>query len=147
MTVTHMEILGRDGERRPLLPLTRATRDALARYVAISAPRGRRSWAEREWDLTPDQARAVVEATASAATIDQIWKHPNGGWAVLLPVMGAVIGQELDDFIKSERKKHVEHARRSNALGRDLRALAAGRPRPAAELADAAGRRRRSRGG
>lgn len=142
-----MEILGRDGERCPILPLTRATRDALARYVAISAPNGRRKWAEAEWDLTPDQARAVVEATASAATIDHIWKHPNGGWAVLLPVMGAVIGQELDDFIKSERKKHAEQARRSNALGRDLRALAAGRTRFSSELAAPPDQRRRARRG
>lgn len=107
-----MEILGRGGESCPKIPLTRATREALSRYVTAMAPTGRRKWAEDQWDLTPDQARAVIEGTASAATVDKIWKHKNGGWAVLLPVMGAVIGHSFEDFITQEQER-LRHERRS----------------------------------
>jgi hypothetical protein len=112
MQVTAMEILGRNGESCPKIPATRATREALARYVCAMAPTSRRKWAEDQWDLTPDQARAVIEGTASTATIDKIWKHENGGWAVLLPVMGAVIGHSFEDFVSKEQER-LRHERRA----------------------------------
>ena len=102
MTVTTMEILGRDGATSPSLGLSRATRDALAEYTRLRWPTGRRKAIEREWDLSPDQARGVMEATASAATVDAIWKHSNGGWAVLLPVLGAVVGKPLHEHLRAE---------------------------------------------
>jgi len=85
-----MEILGRDGANFPILPLLRQSRDALARYCEARWPIGRRKAVEREWNLSPDEARGVIEATASAATIDKVWKA--GGWAVALPVLSSVIG-------------------------------------------------------
>lgn len=102
MTVTTMEILGRDGASCPTLGLSRATRDALAEYTRLRWPTGRRKAIEREWDLSPDQARGVMEATASASTIDAIWMHPRGGWAVLLPVLGAVVGKPLHEHLRAE---------------------------------------------
>ncbi|HEY9219515.1 MAG TPA: hypothetical protein VIO94_15820 [Phenylobacterium sp.] len=102
MQVTAMEILGRDGGK---FPFSRATREALSRYVTSMAPTGRRKWVEQQWDLTSDQARSVIEGTASAATLDMIWKHRRGGWAVLLPVMGAVIGHSFEDFISNEQER------------------------------------------
>lgn len=103
-----MEILGSDGAGRPILPLIRATRDALAAYVAIKAPTGRRKWAQAEWDLSADEARAVVEGNPGPQTVDKIWKHPRGGWAVLLPVMGAVIGQPVSDFFRQQMREAAD---------------------------------------
>lgn len=117
-----MEILGRDGAFYPTLPLTRQTRDALAKYCELRWPRGRRNAVEKEWNLTPEQARSVCEGTASATTIDRIWKHKNGGWAVAFPVLGAVIDQTADQFIEHQRRIHLEAASRLRGLGRDYRA-------------------------
>ncbi len=121
MSVTHMEILGRDGEIRPILPLLRQSRDALARYCEARWPVGRRKAVEREWNLSPDEARGVIEATASAATIDKVWKA--GGWAVALPVLSSVIGESVEDFLTTERRKQLEVAQRTGALVRHLRAV------------------------
>lgn len=122
MDVTMQEILGPFGEKQPNLGLTRLTRDALARYCELRWPRGRRNAVEREWGLSADQARSVCEATASASTIDKVWRHPRGGWSVLLPVMGAVIGESAEDFLIDQRRKHIENARRASGLARDIRA-------------------------
>ncbi len=121
MTVTHMEILGRDGANLPILPLLRQSRDALARYCEARWPVGRRKAVEREWNLSPDEARGVIEATASAATIDKVWKA--GGWAVALPVLSSVIGESVEDFLTTERRKQLEVAQRTGALVRHLRAV------------------------
>jgi len=121
MTVTSMEILGRDGANSPILPLLRQSRDALARYCEARWPVGRRKAVEREWGLSPDEARGVIEATASAATIDKVWKA--GGWAVALPVLSSVIGESVEDFLTTERRKQLEVAQRTGALVRHLRAV------------------------
>lgn len=126
MTVTHMEILGRDGANFPILPLLRQTRDALARYCEARWPIGRRKAVEREWNLSPDEARGVIEATASAATIDKVWKA--GGWAVALPVLSSVIGESVEDFLIHERRKQLETAQRTGALVRHLRAVSGAGP-------------------
>ena len=129
MTVTSMEILGRDGGNSPILPLLRQSRDALARYCEARWPVGRRKAVERAWGLSPDEARGVIEATASAATIDKVWKA--GGWAVALPVLSSVIGCSVEDFLQSERRKQLETARKTGALVRDLHALRAANSDPA----------------
>jgi hypothetical protein len=121
MTVTHMENLGRVGASFPILPLLRQSRDALARYCEARWPVGRRKAVEREWNLSPDEARGVIEATASAATIDKVWKA--GGWAVALPVLSSVIGESVEDFLTTERRKQLEVAQRTGALVRHLRAV------------------------
>lgn len=119
MTVTHMENLGRDGASFPMT--YRQSRDALANYCAARWPVGRRKAVEREWGLSPDEARGVIEATASAATIDKVWKA--GGWAVALPVLSSVIGCSLESFMQTERRKQLETANRTGALLRHLRTV------------------------
>lgn len=126
MTVTHMEILGREGARRPSLGLTRHTRDALAEYCRLRWPTGRRKAVAREWSLTPDEARAVCEATPGAQTVDKIWKHPNGGWSVLVPVLGAVIGHSFEHWLNQERGRLARERTRLEAQERRLVALAGG---------------------
>ena len=119
MTVTHMENLGRDGASFPMS--FRQSRDALANYCEARWPVGRRKAVEREWGLSPDEARGVIEATASAATIDKVWKA--GGWAVALPVLSSVIGCSLESHINQERRKQLETVHRTGALVRHLRAV------------------------
>lgn len=117
-----MEIFGRDGADRPMLELDRATRDALAAFTVRRWSVNRRKEIQREWDLSPDEARGVMEATASASTIDKIWKHPRGGWSVALPVLGAVIGQGVGDFFAAERARALHEAEQ---IRRDAERLAA----------------------
>ena len=119
MTGTTMEIFGHDGARFPMS--LRQSRDALANYCTGRWPVGRRKAVEREWGLSPDEARGVIEATASAATIDKVWRA--GGWAVALPVLSAVIGESLEDFMQTERRKQLETASATGALVRHLRAV------------------------
>lgn len=116
-----MLISANDGEIFPKLGLAKQTRDALARYVQMRWPVGTRKAVAQEFGLSIEAARSVCEGTPSAATIDQIWKSPKGGWAVLLPVMGAVVGESLDQHIQKQREDHAQQDRRRDALLRDLR--------------------------
>jgi hypothetical protein len=131
MTVTHMENLGRDGASFPIS--FRQSRDALANYCEARWPVGRRKAVEREWGLSADEARGVIEATASAATIDKVWRA--GGWAVALPVLSSVIGCSLETHINQERRKQLEVAHRTGALVRHLRSVS----RPPADRRPAGG--------
>jgi hypothetical protein len=130
MTATAAMILSNKGEKLPKLPLDRATSDALAQFVRLQWPTHTRKHVEKEWGLSPEEAKTVVEARASKATLDRIWKHRNGGWRVLLPVMGAVVGQTADAFIIEERKRlarerqeYQAQSARLAALGRDFLAV------------------------
>lgn len=131
MTATSMTISTNNGQFQPILPLDRATRDALATFCQQTFPAsGIRKSVANEWGLTLDEARAVIEGRASAPTLDRIWKHPRGGWRVILPVLGAVVGQTADAFIIQE-KQRLEHERRNYEarearlveMARDLRAV------------------------
>lgn len=124
-----MTITSNDGVFRPILQLDRATRDALAVWAEQTYPaQGRRKAIARQFDLSLDEARALIEGKASAAVLDKIWKHPNGGWRVALPVLGAVIGQSADAFILNEKKRLADERRSFEAeearlveVARDLR--------------------------
>ena len=124
-------ILSNDGANFPVLHLDRATAEALAVFCQQSFPaQGRRKAVAREWGLRDDEARSVIEGNASKATLDRIWKHPNGGWRVILPVMGAVVGQTADAFIIAERKRlanereqYEAREARLDQMARDLRTV------------------------
>lgn len=107
-----MEILGRDGAKRPKLNDSGVSREELAKLVAQMFPTDRRKNVEREWDLSVDEARSVVEGSASQRTIDKILKHENGGWKVALPLLGAVIGTPIHTFIASEKQRLIDEAER-----------------------------------
>jgi hypothetical protein len=117
MTVTWMDVDGSFGEKFPLLRLDR-TRDGLASYCEARWPVGRRKSVAKEWGLSADEARSLCEGSASQATLDKVWRHPRGGWTVLLPVMGAVIGQPIHEFFREQMKQaakaqeHAEHHER-----------------------------------
>lgn len=106
-----MDIHGCDGENFPLFPIDR-TRDALAAYCQARWPVGRRRSIAREWDLSAEEARSVSEGSPSQTTLDKIWRHRRGGWAVLLPVMGALIGP-VSEFFRDQIKRAAQEAERA----------------------------------
>ncbi|MFD1189724.1 hypothetical protein [Phenylobacterium conjunctum] len=124
MTVTHMEIRDDFGENLPGFELARA-RDALAKYVELRWPWGRRKAVAREWGLNDDEARSVCSGRASWATFDKIVTHPHGGWQVLLPVFAALLDQTAEQFIIEKRNAHAKRAERLGALVGDWWALPA----------------------
>ncbi len=126
-----MSIYANDGDFLPRLGLDRTVADALAVYVEQTIPaQGRRKAVAVLWGLGIDEARTVIEARPSRTTLDRIFKHPNGGWRVILPVMGAVVGQSADAFILQEREKLADERRSYEAreahldqMARDLRTV------------------------
>lgn len=105
-----MEIRHNEGAIRHSETLDRETRNAWAAYVKQRWPTNTAKLISREWDLTLDEAKGLVAARTSLATIDRIAKHPSGGWSVLIPVMSHVIGHGLDAFLEQEQRK-LRHER------------------------------------
>lgn len=129
MTVTADMIITRGGT---VLPLDQRRRDALANFAEIEAAAAGvppQRWVRQRWGLKDYEAKDLLKGNASEPVWERILKHENGGWAVALPILGAVIGHGIEDFLQEQRKRHVEIARRSGALVRDLRASAFA-PRP-----------------
>lgn len=126
-----MSIYSNDGDFLPRLGLDRSMADALAVYVQQTFPSiGRRKAVAAEWGLGTEEARTVIEGRPSKATLDRIWKHENGGWRVLIPVMGAVVGQSVDAFIIQEKQRSADERRERQAkedqldrMARDLRSV------------------------
>lgn len=147
MTVTSVEIRDSFGESFPLFDLER-TRDALAKYVELRWPRGRRNAVAREWALSDDEARPVCSGHASWATFDKIIRHKRGGWSIIFPVFGALLNETAEHFIMEKRKAHAEHAERLGALvgdwwpmGPDRHSADPGSGRVAADRVGASSRR------
>lgn len=130
MTVTADMIISLRGTN---LPLDQRRRDALAHYAVIEAQAAGmppQRWVRQTWDFKDYEAKDLLKGNASEPMWERILKHKNGGWAVALPILGAVIGHGIEDFLQDQRKRHAELARRNGALVRDLRASApAHRPR------------------
>lgn len=123
MTVSAMDISSLRGTN---LPLDSRRRDALATYAKFAADDAGvapQAWVRKTWGFADYEAKALLKGDASEAMWERILKHKNGGWNVAIPVLGAVVGLGLDDFLAAQRRRHVELARRSGAVVRDLRAL------------------------
>ncbi len=132
-----MDVRRRNAENFPLFATEMLLQDAVTTYARMRWPTGTAKHAAKEFDLTTDEGRGLAAGKPSMAVINKLLRSPNGGWAIALPVLGAVIGQGVDQFITSERRKHAQAAAQERALLRDLRALAPDRYRPSAELASA----------
>jgi hypothetical protein len=120
MDTTMSEIISLRGT---ILPLSRRRRDALeafARLEAEKAGKPPQTWVRETWDFTAAEAKEVLKANASEVLWERIIQHPNGGWKVMIPVMGSVIGQSLDDFVHSElqelQREAQEQQRRAQQL-------------------------------
>lgn len=126
-----MSIYANDGDFLPRLGLDRTVADAMAVWCEQTfPPQGRRKAIANHFDISLDAARTLIEARPSRTLLDQIFKHPNGGWRVILPVMGAVVGQTADAFIlrekerlADERRTYEEREARLGQMARDLRVV------------------------
>jgi hypothetical protein len=113
MAVTWMDISHNERAGQRSLGLDRASRDALAGYCRAEWPSNTAKHVAREWSLSLDEARGIVAGRASQATIDKVFKHPNGGWRVVLPVLGSVIGHGVDAFFKEQMRQAAREAARA----------------------------------
>lgn len=113
MTVSYVEILHDERAEQRSLGLDKATRDALAAYCRLHWPQHTAKSAARAWGLSLDEGRGVVAGRASQSTIDKIWKHPDGGWAVALPVLGAVVGKPVHEFFRQQIRSAAQEAERA----------------------------------
>lgn len=135
MTVTAVDIRHENERNLPSLGLDRATRDALATYARLRWPSGTAKAVAREFDLSMDEARGLVAGRASQTTVDKIWKHPNGGWDVILPVLGAVVGHGVHQHFRKQAREAAraereaqEHERLATAAYERLPKILAWRP-------------------
>jgi hypothetical protein len=129
-----------------VFPLDQRRRDALLNFCEQAAKQAElplQTWIRRTFDFEVYEAKEVIRGNASEALWERIVKHPNGGWPVVLPVMGAVIGQSLDQWLNerlaaeerrlAREQQQLEAARaRVATTARDVAALVGlGRGRPA----------------
>lgn len=73
----------------------------------------------REWGLSADQARGLIEGKTSIRTMEMVLQHKNGGWRVGVSVLAIVTGRRLTDYFASERHRlnhEVEQRRRQAVL-------------------------------
>lgn len=131
MAMTVNEIMTLDGQ---LLPFSRDLREALGVYARRTWPLHTSVHAAKAWGIPKATVKNLLKGHASDATVTAIIRA--GGWALALPVIGAVIGHGLDEAIKTERRNDIARADRRRALVRDLRALASDRPDARGELGD-----------
>lgn len=92
----------------------------------------------REWGLTADQAKGLIEGKTSIRTMEMVLQHKNGGWRVGVTIIAIVTGKRLTDYFTSEKNRldHEAEQRRIQAaeLGRAaalLHAVDGGACRPA----------------
>lgn len=98
--------------------------NALARYVRTRWPKNTVCEVQREFDLSEGKARGVVYATAARGAINEILRHPNGGWRLGLILMEGVIGERLIDFITKERARLAEERQQAEETDRALAQMA-----------------------
>lgn len=122
MRALTVEVLPNVRATGPRFPVDKTIRDALAEHFRREYPANATKLLARDFGLSIDEARGVLEGRSSLKTLDQIFKHPKGGWPLLLPVMSAVIGESIDQHISKQRSEHAEQDRRRDALLRGLRA-------------------------
>ena len=96
------------------------TANGLARLVRRRWPVNTVGFIQSEWDLTEGEAKGVLYAQASRATIDKIKKHSRGGWRVFLEVDAAVIGESLEQFLTREQRRLADERARQEADERRL---------------------------
>lgn len=142
MTVTYMEIRSAKREPQRRLELDKGLRDALADLCRRRWPSGTAKAVARAFDLSLDQARAIVAAKGSLSSLEQVLK--NGGWQVVFPLLGEVIGQSAEQYLIEARKSNEENGERLASLASNLWALGSHGPSAPDDLADRQGQRRRS---
>jgi hypothetical protein len=127
MAVTADDIMDLDGQ---ILPFSRDLREALAIYARRTWPLNTSGHASQAWKIPKTTAANLLKGHASDATITAVLRA--GGWPLALAVVGATIGQSLDDFIASEkarlRHERAQHEERERRLVEVAEHLLARRP-------------------
>lgn len=114
MTMTADGIMSLDGQ---MLPFSRDLREALAIYARRTWPLNTSVHAAKAWGVPKTTAANVLKGHASDATVTKIIRA--GGWALALPVIGAVIGEPVHVFFRDQMRqaaKDAEHARHHEEL-------------------------------
>jgi hypothetical protein len=127
MTVTAMALNSRRGT---ILPLDQRRRDALAEYAfhaALAAGVPLQTWVRTTWGLAVYEAKDLIRGNASEAVWERILKGrgPHCGWSVAIPVLGAVIGEDLAEHFASERERIADERARHAAREAHVAALEA----------------------
>lgn len=119
MRALALDIRTQNGFKRPGFSVDKSIRDVLADHFRRLYPANGTKLLAKDFGLSLDEAKGVLAGRCSLNSLNHIIKR--GGWSVLLPVMGAVIGESLDQHIEKQREDHAEQDRRRDALLRDLR--------------------------
>lgn len=114
------------------LPFAQDLREALANYARRTWPVNTSGHMAKAWGVSKDTAKNVLKGHASDATVTKIIRA--GGWAVALPVIGAVIGEPVHTFFRDQMKEAAKQAERAKhheeLASAAYRALEAGPPAP-----------------
>lgn len=108
MSITAGEIMHLDGQ---LLPFSRDLREALGVYARRRWPLNTSVHAAKAWSIPKSTAANLLKGHASDATLTAIIRA--GGWELVLPVMGAVIGHPVHEFFKAQIKSAAREAERA----------------------------------
>jgi hypothetical protein len=108
MTLTADTIMHLDGQ---LLPFSRDLREALAIYARRTWPVNTSGHAAKAWGIPKTTAANLLKGHASDATVTKIIRA--GGWALALPVIGAVIGEPVHAFFREQMKEAAREAERA----------------------------------
>lgn len=108
MSLTADQIMTLDGQ---MLPFSRDLREALAIYARRAWPLNTSVHAAKAWGVSKSTATNVLKGHASDATVTRIIRA--GGWALALPVIGAVIGHPVHSFFHDQMRKAAKEAERA----------------------------------
>lgn len=115
MDVTADMIFTRGGT---VLPLDQRRRDALMTYAQLAADADgvpRQTWCRTVWKLKDYEAKDLLKGNASETVWERILKRrgPHCGWAIALPVLAAVIGQDVAQFFRDQMRQAAKEAQRA----------------------------------
>jgi hypothetical protein len=108
MSQTADGIMSLDGQ---MLPFSRDLREALAIYARRTWPLNTSVHAAKAWGIPKSTAANLLKGHASDATVTKIIRA--GGWALALPVIGAVIGEPVHAFFREQMRQAAKDAERA----------------------------------
>ncbi len=92
------------------LPFARDLREALAIYARRTWPLNTSGQAAKAWGLPKTTTSNLLKGHASDATVTAVLRA--GGWPLAMAVVGATIGQSLEDHLTQEQER-LRHERRA----------------------------------
>jgi hypothetical protein len=120
MAVTVNEIMTLGGRQ---LPFARDLREAVAIYMRRTWPLNTAGCAAQAWGIPKTTAKSLMKGHASDATMTAVLRA--GGWPLAIAVIGATIGERLEDFIQAERKSLEREAQQREREARELATIEA----------------------